>query len=296
MQTKVILYQNLWHFSLLSTILFWVRITLKKFTYVLSYVVCTQVRRNIHKQISKKRYGEEKSKRFVFGKPILFTLGLGLTTPYSLDILVWNFHQTFVTVSIEFWLRFDPLIRPTRFIINFLFITAWAERKVRLCETVWFFSWVNTHPLDLNFVAFYSKFSRDSYMEFQYKKIYSRRIFQKFCTNQGYPLLIFVKFEHTFDNFILGPYYVEKIHIRTFIFFCTRVKMNVHKQITKKKNTGKKSQNVLFSKNQFCSLSVWNLLHRTPWVFWYEIFTSHSSLCLLSCCVDLSPKFVPQDS
>ena len=34
-------------------IFFWVRIMLKKFTQVLSYAVCTQVRRNIHKHITK---------------------------------------------------------------------------------------------------------------------------------------------------------------------------------------------------------------------------------------------------
>jgi len=60
----------------------------KKFTQVHSYVVCTQVRRHVHKQITKRRYGEEKPGRFVFGKTVLFTLGLGLTTPYSLGILV----------------------------------------------------------------------------------------------------------------------------------------------------------------------------------------------------------------
>jgi len=63
----------------------------------------------------------------------LFTLGLRLTTPYSLGILVWNFYQTFVIVSVEFRLRFEPQIRPTRLAINFLFITARAGRKVRLC-------------------------------------------------------------------------------------------------------------------------------------------------------------------
>ena len=105
----------------------------KKFTQALSYVVCTQARRHVHKRITKRRYGEEKPGRFVFEKPVLFTLVLGLTTPYSLGILVWNFYQTFVTVSIEFWLRFEPQIRPTRLAINFLFVTARAERKVRLC-------------------------------------------------------------------------------------------------------------------------------------------------------------------
>ena len=40
-----------------------------------------------------------------------------------------------------------------------------------VCETVWYFSWVNTHPFDLKFVAFCPKFSGDSYVEFQEKMI-----------------------------------------------------------------------------------------------------------------------------
>ena len=67
------------------------RICNKKFTEVLSYVVCTQLRRHVHKQITKRRCGEEKPGRFVLGKPVLFALGPGFTTPYSLGILVWNF-------------------------------------------------------------------------------------------------------------------------------------------------------------------------------------------------------------
>jgi len=62
-----------------------------KITKLLSYVVCTQVRRHVHKQITKKSYGVEKSGRFIFGKPILYTLGVGLTTLYSLGILVSKF-------------------------------------------------------------------------------------------------------------------------------------------------------------------------------------------------------------
>jgi len=61
---------------------------LKKFTQVLLYVVCPQVKRHVHKIITKRRYEEEKPGHLVFGKPILFALGLGLTTPYSLGILV----------------------------------------------------------------------------------------------------------------------------------------------------------------------------------------------------------------
>ena len=124
LKTKATVYRNSWNFALLSAILFWVRIELKKFGQVLSYVVFTQVRRRVHKQITKRRYNKEKIGRFVFGKQVFFTLLLGLTTPYSLGIPVSNFYQTFVTVSIEFWWRFEPQIRPIEFAINFLFITA----------------------------------------------------------------------------------------------------------------------------------------------------------------------------
>jgi len=75
---------------------------MKRFAQVLSDVVCPQVRRHVHKQITKRRYGEEKPGRFVYGKLVLFTLGLGLTTPYPLGISVSNIYQKFVTVFIEF--------------------------------------------------------------------------------------------------------------------------------------------------------------------------------------------------
>jgi len=134
-----LLYRNSWNFALLSEILFWVRIALKIFAKVLSYVVCPQVRRHVHKKITKRRYGEEKPGRFVFGKPILFTLGLGLTTPYNLGIWVSNFFQTFVTVSIDFGRRLEGQIRPTGFAINFLFTTTRAEMKVRFCVKLFYF-------------------------------------------------------------------------------------------------------------------------------------------------------------
>ena len=124
------------HHSFCNFIL--VRIALKKFTQLLSYIVCTYVRRQFHKQITKRRCGEEKPGRFVFKNLVLFTLTLGLITPYSLGILVWNFYQTFVIVSIEFWLRLEPQIRSTRFAIKFLFITVTAEKKVCLCVNLFY--------------------------------------------------------------------------------------------------------------------------------------------------------------
>jgi len=44
--------------------------------------------RHVHERIIKERYGDENPGRFDLGKPVLFTLGLGLTTPYSLGVLV----------------------------------------------------------------------------------------------------------------------------------------------------------------------------------------------------------------
>jgi len=64
---------------------------------------------------------------------------------------------------------------------------------------------------------------------------------------------------------------------------------------SQKEDTGEKTHDVLFSENQFCSLSVWDLLRLIPWVFWSEIFTRRSSLCLLCFGWDLSPGFVPRD-
>ena len=135
----------------------------KKFSQVLSYVVCTQVRIHVHKQITKTRYGEEKPGRFVFEKSVLITLGLGLTTPYSSGVLVWNFYQTFGTVSIEFLAGTWGPDSSHKF-GNKIFIhhcQGWKESSF-VCETVWFLSWVNTHPFDLKFVVCCSKFSRDS--------------------------------------------------------------------------------------------------------------------------------------
>jgi len=105
----------------------------KLFTQVLSYVVCTLLRRHIHKKITKKRYRVENPGRFVFGKPIFSTLGLGLTTPYSPTLFVCKFYQRFVIECIEFWMRFEPQIHPKKIAINFLFIIAKVLRKVRLC-------------------------------------------------------------------------------------------------------------------------------------------------------------------
>ena len=187
--------------------LFCVRIALKKFKQVLSYVFCTQVRRHVHKRITKSRYGEEKPGRFVFGKQVLFTLGLKLTTPYSLGVLVWNLYNTFVTVSIEFWLRFVPDIRPTRLSISFLFITARAERKVRSCVKLFNFfrGWILIR-LTWNFLRFVPNSVEILTWNFRKKLFWEnfseilRKLFTwNSCVNFSVPKL--VKFRPTFRNF-----------------------------------------------------------------------------------------------
>ena len=75
----------------------------------------------------------------------------------------------------------------------------WKEGSF-VCETVWFFSWVKTHPFDLKFVAFCLEFSGDSYVKFQEKSI-SGEFFRNFRSNQGHPLPKLVKFRPTFCNF-----------------------------------------------------------------------------------------------
>jgi len=124
---------------------------------------------------------------------------------------------------------------------------------------------------------------------------YYGRIFQKFCANQGYhPLPKLVKFRHNFYNFILGPYCAERNSHKQFRMLFAPRQGGTSINESQKEDTGKKNQNVLFSENRFCSLSVWDLLRLTPWVFWSEIFTRHSSLCLLSFGWGLSPRFLPQ--
>jgi len=219
---------------------------------------------------------------------------MGLITPYSLGILVWNFYRTFVTVCTEFWLRFEPQISPTRLAINFLFVTARAERKVRLCVKLFDFfrgrilirlTW-NLSRFVPNSVEILGGISG---------KNYSGRIFQKFCANQAYPLPKLVKFRPNFYNFIMGPYCAEKNSYKHFRMLFGPRQGGTSINESQKEDTGKKSHDVLFSENRFCSLSVWDSLRLTPWVFWSDIFTGHSSLCLLSFGWGLSPRFVPQD-
>jgi len=147
-----------------------------------------------------------------------------------------------------------------------------------VCETFWFF-----------FVGEYSSVWPEicrvlSQIQWRFLgwiswKNYFGRCFQKFCANQGYPLPKLVKFRPNFCNIIMGPYCGERNSHKHFRMLFAPRQGSTSLNESEKEDTGKNSQDVLFSKNRFCSLSVWDLLHLIPWVFWSEIFTRHSSLC-----------------
>ena len=139
----------------------------------------------------------------------MFTLGLGLTTPYSSCLLVWKFNQTFVIASIEFWMRFKPEIRPTRLSINFLFITATVERKVRFFVKLFDFfpRWIL-----IRWTWNVSRFVPNSVQiltcNFK-KKLFPIHFSKTLWKTNAILLEKFMKFRPIFSNFFLGPYCVE---------------------------------------------------------------------------------------
>jgi len=156
-----------------------------------------------------------KARTFCFRKTILFTLGPRLTTPYSLGILVWNFYQTLVIVSTEFWQRFETQTSPTWFAINFLSVTARLERKIRLCLKLFDFfpKWILIR-LTWNLSRFVPNSVETPTWNFR-KKLFHENFSEILLKTKALPKL--VKFRHTFCSFILGRYGVEKIHRSTFI-------------------------------------------------------------------------------
>jgi len=82
-------------------------------------------------------------------------------------------------------------------------------------ETFLFLTWVNTHLFHLKIVAFFPKFSGDSYVEFQEKTI-SGDYFRNFVQTKA---ILYQNFwnSHYFLQFIMGLYCVEKVHTSTFI-------------------------------------------------------------------------------
>jgi len=184
-QTKAIRYRNLWNFALLSEILFCVRIALKKFTQVLSYVVCTQVRWHVHKKNHKKKIRGRKARTFCFRKtsfvhPRSGTYYALLLGYFGLKILPEVLHCVYWVLA-EIWAPDSSHKIGNKFFVHHC--QDWKEGSC-VWETVWFFSWTNTHSLDLKFVAFCPKFSGDSYVEFKEKTI-SGEFFRNFVQTKA---------------------------------------------------------------------------------------------------------------
>ena len=147
--------------------LFCVHTALKIFTQVLWYFVCTQVRRHVHTWITKRRYGEEKARRFFFRKTSFVHYRSG--TYYALLLGCFGLKSLPEVRHCVYWVLAEiSATDSSHKILNKLIIDHYQGCKegsfVR--ETVWFFSWVNTHPFDLKIVACCSKFSGVSYVKF----------------------------------------------------------------------------------------------------------------------------------
>jgi len=139
-QTKAILYRKLWNIALLSEILFSNRIVLKKFTQVLSYVVCTQVRRHIRKKNHKGKIRGRKTRTFCFRKisfvhPRSGTYYALLLGYFGLKILPDILHRVYWVLD-EIWAPDSSHKIRNKFFIHHC--PDWKEGSFE-CETVWFF-------------------------------------------------------------------------------------------------------------------------------------------------------------
>ena len=208
--------QNGWLFKWCKSILG--AFCVEKFTQVLSYVVCTKVRKHVHKQITKRRYGEDKPGRFVLRKPVLFALSLELTTPYSMCILAWNFTRHSSLCLFSFGWDLSPKFVPQD--LQYIFsssLPGLEGRFVGVWNCLIFFpcEYSSVWPEICRVLSqIQSRFLRGIS-----GKNYFGRIFKNFYENQGYPLPKLVKFVPTFSNFILGPFCDEKVHTSAFICF-----------------------------------------------------------------------------
>jgi len=175
-------------------------------------------------------------------------------------------------VSIEFWLRFEAEIRPTGFAINFLFITARAERKVRLYVKLFYYfpRWILIR-LTWNL----SRFAPNSI------EILTWNFGKKLLWENFSEILLKTKailYRNSWHLALLSKIlFWFRIALKRF----TQVRRHVHKKIKKRRNGEEKPKRFVFG-NQFCSPSVLDLPRLTPWVFGCQIFSKHSSLCLLT--------------
>jgi len=82
----------------------------------------------------------------------------------------------------------------------------------------------------------------------------------------------------------MGSYYAEKNSHKHFRMFFAPRQWDTSINESQKEDTGKKNKDVLFLENRFSSLSVWDLLRITPWVFWSQFLPDirHCVYCVLA--------------
>jgi len=278
-QTKAILCRNLWNSGLITAISFWVRIALKiSHTHFRMMFAPRQGGTSINESQKEDTWKKRQDvlfseNRFCYSRSgTYYALLLGY---FGLKFLPDIRHCVYWTLA-EVWApNQSHKIGNKSFIRHY---QGWME--VRLCVKLFdfFCGWILIH-LIWNLLR--------SQIQWRFLggisgKNYSGRIFQKFCANQGYHLPKLVSFRPNFCNFILGTYCTEKNSHKHFRMLFAPRQGGTSINESQKEDTGTKSQDVLFLENKFCSLSVCDLLCLTPWVFWSEVFTRHSSLCLLS--------------
>ena len=114
-----------------------------------------------------------KVRTFCFWKTSFVQSRSGTYYALLLGYFGMKFLPNIVIMSTEFWLRFEPLIFPTGFAINFLSITVRTKRKVHMCLKLFDF-----FPRWILISRFYSN-SIETLTWNLWKKL-SGRIFQKF--------------------------------------------------------------------------------------------------------------------
>jgi len=237
-QTKAILYRNLWNFALLSELLFWIRIGLKKFTQVLSYVVLTQVRSTSIKKSQKEDTGG-KARTFCFRKTSFVHRRSG--TYYALFLGCFGMKLLPEVLHCVCWVLAEISVPDSSHKIgNNFFVPHCQDWKEGSCvwETVWFFSWANTHPFDLKFVAFCPKFNGDCYVKFLEKTI-SGEFFRNFVQTKAILYRNLWNFALLSEILFWIRIGLKKFtQVLSYVVF-TQVRRHVHKKITKRRYGGK---------------------------------------------------------
>jgi len=162
-----------------------------------------------------------------------------------------------------------------------------------VCETVWFFSWRILVRLTWNLSRFVPNSVEILTLNFR-KKLFLENFSEILCKLRQFST----------KTCEISPYFLQslfwvRIVLKNFTqvlpyVVCTQVRRHVHKRITKRRYGEENPGRFVFRKPVF-SLSIWDLLRLTPWVFRSEIFTRRSPLCLLSFGWDLRPRFVRQE-